>query len=358
MKILVINPGSTSTKIAVYSEEASGKLKSELDETISHSREELSPFTSIMDQLTFRKGMIVDTLKEAGYQVEEMAGIAARGGLFKPVTGGTYRVNEDMVADLRAGYQGEHASNLAGVMAFQLEQETGVPAFVVDPVAIDEFVPESRISGIPELPRQCLSHALNIKAVARKAAGEMGWQFAETNFVVAHLGGGCSIAPLDKGRIVDVNNGNEGGPFTPERAGTVPAGGLLKLAYSGDYTYQQLKKKLVGEGGLYAYLGTADGREIEARIAAGDSEAELIYSAMVYQIAKEIGAMAAVLKGDVAAILLTGGLAHSSFVVEGIKERVSYIAPVRSYPGGMEMEALCRGVLRVLKGEEESKLYS
>ncbi|AZR73447.1 butyrate kinase [Anoxybacter fermentans] len=351
-QILVINPGSTSTKIAIYHNE-----KLLFEENISHSTEELSKYERIIDQLDFRKEMVIKTVKEKGFSLEELDAIVARGGLLRPLSGGTYRINQQMVNDLKEGVQGEHASNLAGLIAFDLASKLNIPAFTVDPVAVDEFIPEARISGIPEIERRSLSHALNIKATARQAARDLNLSFSECNFIVAHLGGGISIAPLLKGRIVDVNNANESGPFSPERCGQLPVGDLVRLAFSGKYTFRELKKRMVGQGGLTAYLGTNNCQEIEEKIKAGDEKVAEVYHAMIYQIAKEIGAMATVLKGEVDAIILTGGLAHSKMVTDGITEYVQYIAPVKVYPGAMEMLALCQGALRVLRREEEPLEY-
>lgn len=352
LQILVINPGSTSTKIAVYREE-----ELLFEKNLSHSMDELAKYERIIDQLNFRKEMVVKALEEAGISLQSLSAIAARGGLLRPLKGGTYQINEQIVSDLREGVQGEHASNLAGLIANDLARELNIPAFTVDPVSVDEFIEEARVSGIPEIKRRSLGHALNIKATARKAAKDMGLDLFNNNFVVAHLGGGISIAPLLKGRIVDYNNANESGPFSPERCGQLPLGDLVKIAFSGEYTLRQLKKHMVGHGGLTAYLKNNNCQEIEAQIEAGDEKAAEVYDAMIYQIAKEIGSMAAVLKGDVDGIIITGGLAHSKKVAQGIADYVSYIAPVKVYPGAMEMLALCQGALRVLKDEEEPLEY-
>lgn len=351
-KILVINPGSTSTKIAVYHDE-----DLLLDKTISHLTEELAQFERIIDQLDFRKEMVIQVLEEEGISLADLNSIVARGGLLRPLSGGTYLINSQMVSDLREGVQGEHASNLAGLIANDLASKLNILAYTVDPVSVDEFISEARISGIPEITRRSLSHALNIKATARQAAKDIGFEFTKHNFIVAHLGGGISIAPLLKGRIVDVNNANESGPFSPERCGHLTANDLVKLAFSGDYTLSQLKKKLVGQGGLTGYLNSNSCQEIEDMIAAGDQYAEEVYQAMIYQIAKEIGAMATVLAGDVAAIILTGGPANSQMITEGITDYVQFIAPVKVYPGAMEMLALCQGALRILRGEEKPLEY-
>lgn len=351
-QLLVINPGSTSTKIAAYRNE-----ELIFEENVIHPMEQLSKFERISDQMGLRRDMVLEAVTNRGMALKDFNAIVARGGLLRPLAGGTYRINQPMVDDLKQGVQGEHASNLAGLIADELAREAQIPAFTVDPVAVDEFIPEARISGLPEIKRRSLGHALNIKATARKAAKDLGLDIHENNFVVAHLGGGISIAPLLKGRIVDYNNANESGPFSPERCGQLPVGDLVKIAFSGKYTLQQLKKRMTGQGGLTAYLQNNNCMEIEQQIQAGDKKAEEVYSAMIYQIAKEIGAMAAVLAGKVDAIIITGGLANSKKVTEGITDYVKFIAPVKVYPGAMEMLALCQGALRVLRGEEEPLTY-
>ncbi len=348
----MINPGSTSTKIAIYTNQ-----ELIMEQSIPHSLDELSKFERISDQLDFRKEMVVKAVIDQGILLQDLNAIVARGGLLRPLSGGTYQINQEMVNDLKIGIQGEHASNLAGLIANDLARELNIPAFTVDPVSVDEFIPEARISGIPEIKRRSLGHALNIKATARQAARDMGLDFYHHNFVVAHLGGGISIAPLLKGRIIDYNNANESGPFSPERCGQLPVGDLVKLAFSGKYTLSQLKKRMIGQGGLTAYLGSNNCQKIEEMINEGDQQAKAVYNGMIYQIAKEIGTMAAVLSGDIDAIILTGGLAYSKMVTQGIIEYIHYIAPVKVYPGAMEMLALCQGALRVLSGEEEPLEY-
>ncbi|HHY78303.1 MAG TPA: butyrate kinase [Clostridiales bacterium] len=350
--ILVINPGSTSTKVALFKEGNPVKVKS-----ISHPKEELEKYERIVDQFDYRKEMILQWLKEEEIRLEELVAVVGRGGLLRSIPGGTYIVTEAMIEDLKIGVQGEHASNLGGIIAKSIADSQGIPSFIVDPVAVDEFEDVARISGMPELPRKSLVHALNIKAVARRAARDMNKNLAEINLVMAHLGGGISIAPLKKGRIVDVNNANDGGPFSADRTGTLPAGDIMRMCYSGQYTYDEMKKKISGKGGLIAYLGTNDAREIEKRIGMGDKEADFIYDAMAYQISKEIGAMATVLKGDVQAIVLTGGLANSKLLCDRIRRRVEFIAPLLIYPGEDEMLALAEGAQRVISGEEKAKIY-
>ncbi len=352
-KILVINPGSTSTKISVFEDE-----EEILKENIHHSKEELEPFEKIVDQYEFRKKIILETLQKKGFDLRQLSATVGRGGLLRPIPGGTYRVNERMLHDLRIGLQGEHASNLGGILAHEIAKPLGIPAFIVDPVVVDEMEPIAKLSGLPEIERRSIFHALNQKAVARQAAADMGKKYEEVNFIVVHLGGGISVGVHRKGRVVDVNNALNGdGPYAPERAGGLPVWDAMKLALSGKYTEQELKKKLAGKGGVVAYLGTNDMREVEERVKAGDEKARLVFEGMAYQVAKEIGAGATVLKGQVDAIIITGGLARSDMFVGWVKERVSFIAPVKVYPGEDEMRALAMGVLRVLRGEEEAKEY-
>lgn len=350
--ILAINPGSTSTKVAIFKGE-----ENIFQKNLSHSVEEVAKFTRITDQYEYREKMILEWIKEIGISTESLCAVVGRGGLLKSMPGGTYKVTDVMIEDLRIGIQGEHASNLGGIIANEIAAKEGIPSYIVDPVAVDEFDDIARISGMPELPRKSLVHALNVKAVARRAARDMGKGLEDLNFVIAHLGGGISIAPLLKGRIVDVNNANDGGPFSPERAGGVPVGDIVRMCYSNKYTQAELKKKLVGNAGLVGYLGTNDARDVIKMIEAGDKNAELVFDAMAYQIAKEIGSMATVLKGDVDAILLTGGLAYSEFLCERTAKRVAFIAPLKVYAGEDEMQALAEGALRVVNGEEKAKIY-
>lgn len=350
--VLVINPGSTSTKVALYQQYNLVHEKS-----LSHLREELDTFDKISDQFDFRKNIILQWLDEIKIKVTDLVAVVGRGGLLRPMSGGTYEVTEAMLKDLRIGYQGEHASNLGGLIAYAIAKETQVKAYVVDPVAVDEFDDIARISGIPEVVRRSLGHALNIKAVGHRVASDLNKGFDELNFIIAHLGGGISVAPVRKGRIVDYNNANEMGPFSPERTGSLPVGDLARLCFSGKYTHSELKTKLIGKGGLTAYLDTNDARDVETMIQNGDYNAKLIYEAMAYQILKEIGAMSTVLKGEIDAIVLTGGLAYSKFLTDYITSMIDYIAPVVIKPGGNEMSALNEGVQRVLVGEEVAKIY-
>lgn len=350
--LLVINPGSTSTKVAVFRNN-----ENILQKNLSHSTEELAKYEKITEQFQYRQEMILEWLKEEKIEVESLAAVVGRGGLLKPMPGGTYKVTDAMIADLKIGIQGEHASNLGGIIAKGIADGQGIPSFIVDPVAVDEFPDIARISGLPELPRKSLVHALNIKAVARRAASDMGKDLTELNFIIAHLGGGISISPVEEGRIIDANNANDAGPFSPERAGSLPVGALVKLCYSGKYTQAEIKKMTVGKAGLVGYLGTNDARDVIKMIENGDKKAELIFDAMTYQIAKEIGAVATVLKGKVDAIILTGGIAYSNLLCEKISKRVQFIAPVKVYPGEDEMLALAEGTQRVLNGEEQAKIY-
>lgn len=352
-RLLIINPGSTSTKISIFDNE-----KPVLEQTLRHSNEELAPYPTVIDQYEFRKNVILDTLNSNGINITKLNAVVGRGGLLKPMEGGTYRVNDKMLEDLRNAPLGQHASNLGAIIASEIASQLGIPAFIVDPVVVDEMDDVARLSGMPEISRMCIWHALNQKAVARRAAADLGKKYEEANLIVAHMGGGISVGAHKNGKTIDVNNALDGeGPFSPERAGGLPVGGLIKLCYSGKYTLDEMKKKIVGKGGLVAYLGTNDGREVVKMIQAGDKNAELIYKAMAYQVAKEIGACAAVLEGKVDAVCLTGGLAYDKLLTGWIKERVEFIADVRIYPGEDEMIALAQGGLRVLRGEEEAKEY-
>jgi butyrate kinase len=353
-RILAINPGSTSTKIAVYED-----TTPILERTLRHAAEDLASFAHIADQFDFRKQIIVTAIEEAGIQPDTLDAVVGRGGLIRPVAGGTYAVTEEMLADLRSGFAGEHASNLGGILAYDIAQPAGLPAYIVDPVVVDELGDVARLSGIPELPRVSIFHALNQKATARRAASEMGARYEETRFIVAHLGGGITVGAHDCGRVVDVNDGLNGeGPFSPERSGGVAALKIVKLLTSGDYTADQIKKMIKGEGGLVAYCGTNSAEELQGCIDEGDEDVRLVMEAMAYQVAKEIGAMATALKGRVDAILLTGGVAYDKRVVEWITDRVSFLAPVKVYPGEDELRALAEGALRVLRGEEAALTYA
>lgn len=351
-QVLVINPGATSTKIAVYAGEVAVFQKN-----IEHNPAELAEYASIYAQFAFRMALIRAELAAAGINLQTLQAVAGRGGLLKPLPGGTYRVNAAMLEDLQQAKRGEHASNLGAILADAVAQDAGIPAFVTNPVTVDEMVPEARISGLPDIERQSLSHALNMKAVAIKVAEQLGRRYEEANFVVAHLGTGVSVAAHQQGRMVDVNNAMDEGPFGLDRCGGVPASLLVKLCYSGKYTYEELRKRVTRAGGFFAYVGLTDLRQIEARAQAGDALCTQLIEAFIHQVGKEIGAMATVLAGAVDRIILTGGIAHSQRVVEGIRRKVSFIAPLEVIPGEGEMEALAAGARRVLQGVEAAKVY-
>lgn len=357
--VLTINPGSTSTKVALYEGE-----RPLFVETVHHSAEEIAAFPHIADQYAFRRDAVLSLLDEKRFGLDSLDAVVGRGGILRPIRSDTYLVNEKMLNELRHPQEREHASNLGAIIADEIARRAGVPAFIVDPVCVDEFDEIARISGLPEIERRSLSHALNLKAAARQAARDLGKRYDEVNLLVVHLGGGISVSPHRRGRMVDVNQALDGtGPFAPERAGGLPVGDVLRLAYSvpphdeAHYTYEEMFKKIAGRGGLVAHLGTNDACEVERRIEEGDEHAKLIYEAMAYQIAKEIGLMATVLKGDVDAIVLTGGLARSDMLVDWIVQRVEWIAPVMIYPGEDEMLAMAQGALRVLRDEEKARDY-
>lgn len=347
--LYVVNPGSTSTKLGIF---AGGAFTHR--ETVRHPASELSAFPTVADQLPFRAGLAREWFRPRASSCD---GVVAMGGLLRPLEGGTYRVNGAMTSDARAAERGSHASNLGCLIAAELAADHGVPAYVVDPVSVDEFEPFARYSGHPLIQRSSLSHSLNIHAAARRAASDLGLGFGASSFVVAHLGGGISVAPVRNGRIVDVNDAASDGPFSPERSGGLPLQPFIGLCLSGNYPEKELRSMVMGAGGLAAYLGTNDANEVERRISGGDAAAAEVYGAMGYQIAKEIGAAATVLKGAVDAVVLTGGLAGSAMLTGWIRARVSFVARTLTYPGEMEMEALAEGVLRVLRGEEREKEY-
>jgi len=352
-KILVINPGSTSTKVVLFSNE-----QLLFEKKIEHSSKELSNFNKIIDQYHFRQDIILSFLKEKGINLSTLNAVVGRGGLLKPIASGTYRINEKMLEDLHRGAMGEHASNLGGLLAYGIAENLSIPSYIVDPVVIDEMKPVARISGMPEIPRISILHALNQKAVARKAALDLGKKYEKLNFIIAHLGGGISVGIHCKGKVIDVNNALNGeGPFTPERSGGVPVGGLVELCFSGKFTRDEMMKKIKGKGGLVSYLNTNDVREVVKMIKYGDKKAKLILEAMAYQVAKEIGAGATVLKGQIDAIILTGGIAYNNEFINMVRDRVSFLSLVMVYPGEEEMLSLCEGALRVLKGEEVEKIY-
>lgn len=352
-RILTINPGSTSTKIAVFDNE-----DLVFEKTLRHSSEEIGKYERISDQFEFRKNVIEESLREGGIHIKDIDAVVGRGGLLKPIKGGTYAVNELMIEDLNIGVLGEHASNLGGIIAKHIGDEVKVPSYIVDPVVVDELDEVARISGIPEINRKSIFHALNQKATARRAAKELDKEYSECNFIVAHMGGGISVGAHKQGRVIDVANALDGeGPFSPERSGGLPVGDLVKMCFSGKYTQDEIKKRIKGNGGIVGYLNTNDVREVEEKIANGDAKAKLIHEAMAYQVSKEIGACAAVLKGKVDAVLLTGGIAYSKLITSMIEENIGFIANVKVYPGEDEMIALAQGGLRVLRKEEEEQVY-
>jgi len=355
IRILAINPGSTSTKIAVYHNENPIFVKN-----IKHSLDELEQYETIADQLPFRKKLIIDELNVAEISEDHVRAIVGRGGLVKPIESGIYEVNEAMKRDLLNSPMGEHASNLGGLIADEIARSLPyATAFITNPVVVDELCDLARISGHPNFQRVSIFHALNQKAVAREHAKHTLSKYEDLNLIVVHLGGGITVGAHKRGRVVDVNQGLDGeGPFSPERSGTLPVGELVKLCFSGKYTQKEIKKMITGQGGLVAYLGTNNAYEVEQRMKGGDEYAGLIYSAMAYQVSKEIGAMTAVLEGDVDGILITGGIAHDRWFVEQIVKRVERFGPVHVYPGEDEMKALAMNALRVLRGELTPKIYS
>ncbi|MGE3062851.1 MAG: butyrate kinase [bacterium] len=352
-KILAINPGSTSTKIAVYFDE-----KEVFKKNISHSEKELSAYKHIFEQYDFRRKSIEAVLEEHNYNVRDFDAFVGRGGLVKPIPSGTYKVDDRMIDDLKNSKLGEHASNLGGMIALAFEKESGKPSYIVDPVVVDELADVARLTGFPEIERVSIFHALNQKAVARKAARELNKKYDEINLIVVHLGGGISVGAHKKGMVVDVNNALNGdGPFAPERAGSVPAWGLYQFIKESNIEEKDFMKRLAGKAGIVAHLGTNDMRKVENEILAGNKEYEKIYKAMAYNIGKWVGAMAAVLEGKVDAIVITGGLAYDKGFISWIKEMISFISQIIIYPGEDEMSALAFGGLRVLTGEERVREY-
>jgi butyrate kinase len=353
-KILVINPGSTSTKIAVYEDE-----NQRLKKVIDHDVNELKKYKTVADQYEFRKNTILQFLNEEGINLHSFSAIIGRGGLLRPIPSGTYEITDQMLEELQSAKYGEHESNLGALIANELAEQIGVKAYIADPVVVDEMEDLARVSGYPFFQRKSIFHALNQKAVARLLSEKLGRNYYDLNLIVVHMGGGISIGAHKKGRVVDVNNALDGdGPFTPERSGTLPLVGFIDLCYSGKYSEGEIRKLIKGNGGLIAYLGTNDVREVVKRIKSGDKKAELVYSGLIHQIVKWIGKMSAVLNFDVDAIALTGGIAYENeFLVPQIKEKVSFIAPVYVFPGGDEEKALALAALRVLKKVEPAKIY-
>jgi butyrate kinase len=350
-RVLVINPGSMSTKLGVYTQEGV-----EWERTLLHGDEEIDLFSGqpMLARLDYRAELIEEALEQAGHKSTLFAAVAGRGGLLRPVTCGTYLVDEDMLEELRLARQGEHASNLGAFLALRFAQAAGVNAYIVDPVTVDEWQDCARLSGSPHVKRVSIAHALNIKAVARRFAREQGKPYEALRLIVVHLGSGITISAHRDGRMID-NNSIEEGPFGPDRSGSLPVKALVNVCFKGRFTQAQLVRHVFGDGGIFAYLGTRDLKEVERRIAAGDADAAQVFEAMVYQIAKEAGAMTAVLQGKIDCLLLTGGMAHSEKMVKRLSEYVDWIAPVVVYPGENELQALAEGAFRVLNEEEQAK---
>lgn len=350
-KILAINPGSTSTKIALYENE-----KEVFCKTLNHPVEEIEKYKNIQDQFEMRKEIVLSFLKEKGYDINKLSAVVGRGGMVPRVMAGAYKVNQIMVDRLKNNPIVEHASNLGALIAYEISNSVRIPAYIYDSVRVDELSEIARISGMSDIPRESTSHALNSRAMAMKVAKKYGKKYTDMNFVVAHLGGGISLSVHEKGRMVDIIADDEG-PFSPERAGRVPCKALIDFCYSSKFDKVTMNKKLRGNGGLKDYLNTIDAIEVEKMIASGNKKAKLIYEAMAYQVAKGIGELATVVEGNVDAIVITGGIAYSHDITEWIKKRVEFIAPVEIMAGENEMESLCLGILRVLRGEEKAKEY-
>lgn len=354
IKSLIINPGSTSTKIGVFEDEILL-----FEETLRHSTEEIEKYASIFEQKNFRKNIIIELLNEKKFDIKLLDVVVGRGGMLKPITGGTYEVSDDLLEDLKIGKQGQHASNLGGILAREIGDSIGVPSYIVDPVVVDELDTISRYSGVPELPRVSIFHALNQKAVAKRYAKEIKKPYDTLNLIVVHMGGGVSVGAHKSGHVIDVFNALDGdGAFSPERAGAVPCGALVKMCFSGKYTEREVYSKLVGKGGLNAYLGTNDMRDVEKMADNGDEYAIEVRDAFIRQMIKDIGSMACVLKGKIDQIIVTGGIAYDKAVVAGLKESAGWIAPFTIYPGEDELLALTQGALRVMNGEEKVMKYS
>jgi butyrate kinase len=351
--ILVINPGGSSTKIALFDGD-----RCVFKRSIAHDRALLT-FESLLAQRGQLERSITDALASEGIEPSSIEAIVGRGGALKPLASGTYRVGEVLVDDIKNGrFQAKHASNLGSLLAYEIGQRLGKPAFMVDPVSVDEFIPEARLSGLPGMERKSLDHPLNSKMVARKAARELGKAYHELNLIIAHLGTGITVGAHQRGRMIDVSNANDGGPFSTQRTGSLPTTQVVDLCYSGEFTRDEMYLHLTTRGGLKAYLGTDDLSEAVKRAEAGDEKARLVISAMAYQIAKEIGASAACLRGEVDAVVFTGGMAHSAYLVDLVRDRVAFLTPnIFVYPGEHEMEALAQGALRVLRGEEQAREY-
>lgn len=351
-KILVINPGSTSTKVALFEDE--NKIA---EENVIHDSAKLSSFAKTADQAPYRHDAIMEFMTKHGWKETDLDCVVGRGGPVRPIPAGTYKVNEKLLTDLIEAKRADHPSNLGGIIADKISKANSIPAYIVDPVSVDEFPDLARVAGMAECERASLGHALNIRAVSRKAAEDMGKTLEDCNFIVAHMGGGISVAPVQGGKIIDFNNANEGGPFSPERSGGLPLASLAELCFTGKYTENDIKVMTTKKGGLLAYLGTNDVREVLARIEQGDKKAEATFEAMITQICMEIGEMSASLKGKVDRIVLTGSIAYSPVVTGKLEAMTKWIAPLVIFGGQMEMEALALGGLRVLRGTEQAKEY-
>lgn len=352
--ILSINPGSTSTKLGLFDGD-----EVIVTENINHKIEEIEAHENILDQDRLRLEYILDFLKKNQIEIQMLKAVVGRGGLLKPIPGGTYLVNENMIKDIKKNKTEVHASNLGAILARQLAEKAGCPAFIVDPVIVDELAPLARYSGMPGLERRSVFHALNQKAVAKKYASQSGKSYDELSLIVAHLGGGISVGLHHKGRVIDVNNALGGeGPFSPNRAGGLPSFDLVELCYSGKYSFAEIHERLLKKGGLAGYLGTNDLREVIKMTDKGNEEAAEVLKAMIYQIAKEIGSLAPVLEGKIDAIIITGGIAYSELVVKSLEKMVSFIGPVVIYPGEEELAALAAGAYRVITGEEKASIYN
>lgn len=354
-KILVINPGSTSTKISIFEDD-----KEVISENVEHKVEDIEKCKKVMEQLPFRKKCVIDFLIRNNLSIDDLDAIAARGGILPPMKSGTYRVNEEMVNYLKTKPIVDHASNLAAVISYELSKQSSkeLPVYITDPISVDEFIPQSRISGIPQLERHSLFHALNMKIVARFAANELNKKYEECNFVIAHLGGGISVGAQRKGLMIDVNNASDEGPFSSERSGELPMDDLAKWIFKNltSYSKEEVKSNFIGKGGLFAYLGTPSLKKALEK-ANNDKSSRLLIDAMAYQIAKEIGGMAAILGGELDAIVITGGMAQSDYFVQKIKDKIDKLGLIMVYPGSYEMEGLALGALRALNNLESSKLW-
>lgn len=350
--ILAINPGNTSTKIGIFE-----NTKPIIVKNISHSDEELKKFKSIAEQKDFRISHILSEIEKENFDIRTLNCVVGRGGLLKALESGTYIINENMLSDLRRAERGEHASNLGAIIAYEIASKYHMPSYIVDPVAVDEMDDIARISGFVEIERESLLHALNTKAVAKRYASIIGKKYEELRLIVAHLGSGISISAHIGGRMVDVINPRDEGPFSPDRAGGLPALKLAKLCFSGKYDYKTIERRLFGEGGIYSYLGTRDLRKVMEMIDSGDSYAKKIYDAMVYQISNYISYMAPVLLGQIDCIILTGGMANERRLIDDIKRRISFLGKIEVFPGEDELQALAEGAYRVMKEEERVKIY-